>query len=117
MDDEVTAALDAGDVSRLMALFTADLEFYHDEDGLQFFDQTKAGFTNMLASNKGMRRELVEGTLEVYPLKGFGAIEIGAHRFCHREKGRITCGTFRFVHVWKQTDQGWKIARVVSYGH
>ena len=45
------------------------------------------------------------------------AIEIGAHRFCHREKGRITCGTCRFVHVWKQTDQGWKIARVVSYGH
>ena len=30
-----------------------------------------------------MIRELVPGTLQVYPIKGYGAIEMGIHRFHH----------------------------------
>ncbi len=28
----------------------------------------------------------------------------------------MDCGTFEFVHVWKQTNDGWKMSRVISYG-
>jgi hypothetical protein len=30
-----------------------------------------------------MIRELVPGTLQVYPVKDYGAIEMGVHRFHH----------------------------------
>jgi hypothetical protein len=64
-----------------------------------------------------MRRDLVPGTLEVYPIKGYGAIEIGAHRFCHKEDGKDDCGVFKFVQIWQKQESGWKVTRVVSYGH
>ena len=57
------------------------------------------------------------GSLEVFPIKNYGAMEVGVHRFCHVEQGKEECGTFRFVHVWRRTDRKWQIARVVSYGH
>jgi len=44
-------------------------------------------------------------------------MQVAAHKFCHTENGKPDCGTFKFVHIWKQTPKGWKIARVVSYGH
>jgi hypothetical protein len=62
-------------------------------------------------------RELVDGSLEVYPIKGYGAIEIGAHRFCHTEDGKLDCGTFRFLQVWRFKDGAWKVSRDVSFGH
>jgi hypothetical protein len=61
--------------------------------------------------------------LEVYPIKDYGAIEIGAHRFCHKEEGndaspaRTDCGTFKFATVWRKIGDSWKISRVLSYGH
>jgi hypothetical protein len=64
-----------------------------------------------------MRRNLMEGTLEVYPLRGYGALEVGTHQFCHEENGRTDCGTFKFLHVWRWQNGTWRIARVVSYGH
>ena len=110
-------AYNAHDVERLMAYFTGDLEFFHDTGGLSGFEQTRAGLTNVFANNKDIRRTLVPGSLEVYPIKDYGAIEIGAHEFCHTENGKPDCGTFKFVQVWRYADGSWKIARVVSYGH
>ena len=77
----------------------------------------RAGFKKMFAQNNGMHRELVSGTLEVYPIKGYGAIETGTHRFCHTEEGEEICGTFKFLHIWQKEGTAWKVTRVVSYGH
>ena len=100
-----------------MALFDENIEFYHDTGGLQHYADVKAGFANLFGRNNGIRRELVAGSLRVFPIKGYGAVELGTHRFCHVENGRDHCGTFDFVHVWRQSDGAWKITRVVSYGH
>ena len=116
-DARLTAAFDAHDLPALMALFTDDLEFFHDTGGLQHFAEVKAGFGGLFGQNNGIRRELVPGSLQVYPIKNYGAIELGSHRFCHVEHGKQDCGTFAFVHVWRKSEAGWKIARVVSYGH
>jgi hypothetical protein len=35
----------------------------------------------------------------------------------HIENGKDDCGTFKFLQIWKHTADGWKLARVVSYGH
>ena len=117
MDRTLTEAFNAHDLDRLMALFSEDLEFYHDNDGLQTHADVAEGFEGLFARNDGIRRELVPGTLRIFPIRGYGAIEVGSHRFCHDEHGRRDCGTFEFVHVWKKQDAHWRITRVVSYGH
>ncbi len=71
----------------------------------------------MFGSTPDIRRELVPGSLEVYPIKDYGALELGQHRFCHQENGKEECGTFRFAMVWRKSGGLWQISRVLSYGH
>ncbi|MBF9223020.1 nuclear transport factor 2 family protein [Hymenobacter ruricola] len=117
LDTEMFAAFNAHDVPKLMGYFAPDLEFYHDKGGLAGYAQTQQGFTQMSKQSPDIHRELVPGSLEVYPIPGYGAIEVGAHRFCHTENGKADCGTFQFTMLWQQKDGAWRVARVVSYGH
>ncbi len=117
LDGILFEAFNTKDLDKLKTLFTEDLEFYHDKAGLTSYSQTIEGFKSQFESNDDMRRELVEGSLEVYPIPNFGAIEIGVHTFCHTEDGHKDCGTFKFLHVWQKREGQWKISRVVSYGH
>lgn len=110
-------AFNRHDLPALMALFDRDVEFFHDTGGLQRFDDVQRGFGGLFAQGNGIRRELLPGSLHVYPVKGYGAMEVGRHRFCHVENGRDDCGTFDFLQVWKRTGDGWTITRVMSYGH
>src|SRR4051812_31965730 len=117
LDDVLSEAFNKHDVNKLKALFADDLEFYQDNEGLVRYDQTVKDFDSMFAQGNNMTRQLVGNTLEVYPVKDYGAIETGAHRFCHVENGKNECGTFRFVHIWQKKDGQWKISRAISYAH
>jgi len=117
LDALLSEAFNKHDVKKLKSLFADDLEFYQDNEGLVGYDQTVKDFESLFAQDNKMQRQLVEGSLEVYPIKDYGAIEIGAHQFCHIENGQDECGTFRFVHLWRRGDGTWKISRVVSYAH
>ena len=100
--------------------FTDDLEFYHDKGGLTVSLKSELkSFTENCASGLNLRRELVKSSLEVYPIKNYGAIEIGMHHFYHTNKGGIEKlgGTYKFIHVWQMKNGEWKISRVISYGH
>ena len=116
-DGELFAAFNAHDADKVVSYFDKDLEFFHDKGGLQNFDQVLSGTRSMFKQGTDLRRELVPGSLEVYPIHDYGAIEIGAHKFCHTENGKLDCGVFKFVHVWKKQKDGWKITRVISYDH
>jgi hypothetical protein len=117
MDSLLFAAFNAGDLTRLKTFFRADLEFYQDTEGLENYAQTMKDFQKMFRQPSRIRRELVRGSLEVYPIKNYGAIEVGSHRFCHEEKGRTKCGTFKFLHVWRKAGKTWRLSRIVSYAH
>jgi ketosteroid isomerase-like protein len=117
MDKAMFDAFNGHDANALMALFSEDLEFYHDKEGLVRYEAVRNGFTSMFAQNNGIRRDLVPGSLEVYPIGTYGAIEIGAHRFCHVENGKNDCGVFKFLHVWRKAGDRWQVTRVVSWGH
>jgi Domain of unknown function (DUF4440) len=117
MDSILFSAFNSRDTEKLKTLFTEDLEFYHDLGGLTNYTQNMEAFKNTAEKNNDLKRELIAGSLEVYPVKDFGAMQIGEHRFCHTENGRPDCGTFKFVHIWKKVNGEWKISRVVSYGH
>lgn len=117
MDSVLFGAFNSRDTAQFKKMFTPDLEFYHDKDGLTGYDRTIEFMRETVRANNGLNRQLVKGTLEVYPIPGYGAMEIGSHRFCHMENGQEDCGTFRFVHIWVKKDGNWKISRVMSYGH
>lgn len=116
-DSALFTAFNARDLNRFQAFFARDLEFYQDNEGVENYAQTMKDFAQMFGQSARIRRELMPGTLEVYPVKNYGAIEAGSHRFCHIENGKDDCGTFKFVHIWRRTKTGWKITRVVSYAH
>ena len=116
-DATMFEAFNSCDLETMAELFAEDLEFYHDIAGLGDHATTMRATTENCQRQLGLKRELVADSLEVYPIKDYGAIQIGRHTFCHLENDDNVCGTFEFLHIWRRTDEGWKIARVVSYDH
>jgi len=115
MDKELFDAYNRCDLEKVAALTADDLEFYHDQTGLALGKQSLIdGIRNNICGK--VHRELVPGTLEVHPLKGYGAVELGVHRFTHpNEPGNM--GEASFVTLWQLKDGAWKITRVISYDH
>lgn len=121
LDTQVFDAYNRCDLEKLATYFTEDLEFYHDQSGLSRTRQEMIDGVRKYVCGKA-RRDLVPGTLEVYPLKNFGTVEIGAHRFCDPNKfktcGEKDSGIAKFVMLWQHQDGGaWKITRVISFDH
>jgi ketosteroid isomerase-like protein len=117
MDEVLFNAFNRQDADGVNAVFSTDLEFFHDTGGLSNYEQSQLNTRTLFARNMHLRRELVPGSMEVYPVKDYGAIQTGEHTFCHIENGKNDCGRFKFLHIWKRGGDGWKLARVVSYGH
>ena len=116
-DKKLFDAFNARDIAVVKVMFDESLEFYHDRGGRSDYAQTIKQLSEAFANPHWPRRELVAGTLEVHPIPNYGAIQAGAHRFCHEENGKVECGVFKFVHVWQKQGSDWKITRVVSYDH
>jgi hypothetical protein len=119
MDSVMFDAFNTQNLAILKTVFAENLEFYHDNDGLSDYTTNMESFKRNFEThaNNALRRELVKGSLEVYPVPGYGAIEIGIHRFIHTENGKQVTGVYKFTHVWQYKDNEWKVTRVVSVGH
>ena len=107
------------ELSKMKSYFTSDVEFYHDHSGLSRLDGVMSGLRKNICGK--VHRDPVPGTLEVYPLKGYGALASGLHRFCDSRKYR-TCedgnsGVAKFVTLWRQQNGKWRMSRVISYDH
>jgi Domain of unknown function (DUF4440) len=114
LDKQVFDAYNTCNIEKLGTLVTDDLEFYHDKTGLAVGKKVFLDAIKMNICGK-VTRELVPGSLEVYPLHGYGAVEIGVHRFHH--PGDSDVGEAKFVQLWQYKDGAWKISRVISYDH
>ena len=95
--------------------FSEDVEFYHDTGGVTWSRKAMLANTKKYVCGH-FRRELIPGTLRVFPIKGFGAISQGSHRFCQFASGECE-GMADFTVVWRQKAGHWQITRVLSYGH
>jgi hypothetical protein len=116
LDKELFDAYNTCNLDRLGALVVDDLEFYHDKTGLAVGKQPfLVAIKNNICGK--VTRELVVGSLEVYPIKGYGAVEIGVHRFHHPGEQHDVLGEAKFVHLWQYKDGAWKVSRVISYDH
>ena len=114
MDRELfDAAFVHCDRAKFKALFTEDAEFYHDRDGAMTGEQVTE--LRGCPRDEGVTRTLVEGSLEVYPIRDFGAIQTGRHMFT--KAGEAGIGIAKFVHLWQFRDGQWRLARVLSFDH
>jgi hypothetical protein len=114
MDRELfDVAFVACDQAKFQSLFTEDAEFYHDRDGARYGDDVTR--LNGCPKAEGVTRTLVEGSLEAYPIKDFGAVQVGRHIFT--KVGEEGATIAQFVHLWKHSDGQWRLARVLSFDH
>jgi len=114
------------DTLQVKRLIGEDFEFYHDEHGIT---DSKMAFVNNIKGILDLpfktRRELVKGSLEVYPLyknnsqELYGAVQKGEHNFYQQKKGEIEykTNTAKFIHLWIIEENDWKLKRVLSFDH
>ena len=116
LDTQLFDAYNHCDLAKLGAMVSDDLEFYHDKTGLSV---GKAPFIAAIKQNicGKVERTLVAGSLEVYPLKDYGAVEIGVHRFYHSHNPEDGVGEAKFITLWQNKDGAWKVTRAISYDH
>ena len=96
------------------AFFSDSIEFYHDQGGLMTSKQDIIEATKRNVCGK-VTRQLVKGSIEVYPIANYGAVEIGLHKFHNNtEKPGMPSKTGRFTIVWQNKNNEWKITRVIS---
>ena len=117
MDTIMFEAFNKKEFDKFKSLFTEDLEWFQDNGGLLTYETVFTNFSNMFKNDNKLPRKLVKGSLEVHPIKDYGAIEIGVHEFRHVENGKEEIGTFKFLMIWHKKDNQWKISRVISYDH
>ncbi|MBI5726659.1 MAG: nuclear transport factor 2 family protein [Ignavibacteriales bacterium] len=113
------------DIPQFDSLLSENFEFYHDKAGIT---DSKAAF--IAGIRDGLckmpykpRREIVEGSLTVYPLEHngmlYGAVQNGSHSFYAIEAGkpeRLT-SVAKFTHVWLIQNGSWKLSRALSFDH
>jgi len=115
LDTKLFDAYNHCDLATLGAMVSDDLEFYHDQTGLSVGKEPFLAAIKQNICGK-VQRELLTATLEVYPLKNYGAVEIGIHRF-HHPQSPDNVGDAKFVMLWQNKDGVWKVTRVISYNH
>ena len=120
------AVFDTCDTNAVSTLVTDDFEMYHDKLGLSASsgEEFIKAIERMCARQKTgedyrARRELVSGSMKVYPLNNYGASQVGEHRFYQLLPGKPEklVEIALFTQVWKKDASGWRVSRVLSYDH
>lgn len=113
LDDIFFTAYNNCDLEKQSELMSEDLEFYHDQGGLS---TSKKEIMTALENNicGKVTRELVEGSIEVHEIPGFGAVQMGMHKFHNSEEPNAISKASKFVTIWKRYEEDWKMTRVIS---
>lgn len=101
------------DMATQEAMYADSIEFYHDKGGLMTSKKELLEATRKNICGK-VTRLLEQGSIEVYPIKGFGAIETGTHRFHNNQEPDAPSHPGKFIIIWKQAGTRWQLSRVVS---
>jgi hypothetical protein len=116
LDMQLFDAYNHCDLKTLGAMMSDDLEFYHDQTGLSVGKEPFIAAIKQNICGK-VERTLLPGSMEVYPLKGYGAVEIGVHRFHQAGHPEDLGGEAKFVTLWQNKDGAWKVTRAISFNH
>lgn len=113
MDEKWEDAYNKCKLDVMEELISEDLEFYHDQGGLM---TSKTKLNDALKDNicGKVKRVLKPGSIEVYEIRGYGAVEMGLHGFMGIDKEGSPEHYAKFVHIWKREHGKWAITRVIS---
>jgi ketosteroid isomerase-like protein len=104
----------ATELQQYADFYDDSIEFYHDKGGLSNSKKNIVDATQKNICGK-VTRELVKGSMEVYPIPNFGAVEIGLHIFHNnQEPSPKHPKQSRYTIIWKKYPNAWKIYRVIS---
>ena len=113
LDSTFFAAYNTCDINKQQAFYSDSIEFYHDKAGLETSRKAILESTQKYVCGK-VTRELVIGSVEVSPIPGYGAVELGSHMFHNNQEKNDKPRPSKFVIIWKNTKGKWTITRVIS---
>jgi hypothetical protein len=114
MDSVLFGAYNVCDMATFAGCFSENIEFYHDKAGLMTNKDSIIAATKKYICGK-VTRVLVAGSVEVYPIKGYGAVEMGQHYFINNQEPPTDHPSIgKFVQTWKNENGSWKLTRVIS---
>jgi len=113
MDKQYFDAYNTCDLVTQANIYDTEIEFYHDQGGLE---TDKDALLKALKENicGKVTRQLVDGSMEVYRINGYGAVAEGYHTFFNKEEPDAPQIPSKFITIWKETNAGWKMSRIVS---
>lgn len=112
LDSIFFEAYNTCNLEKMKDMVDDDLEFYHDRAGVE---TSKAGMMESTKKNicNKVQREIMKGSIEVYSIAGYGAVEIGYHRFHNLVEGSISHAS-KFITLWKRNNGHWQMSRIIS---
>jgi Domain of unknown function (DUF4440) len=119
LDRELFDAYNTCNLEAFASFIDEDVEFYHDKGGVTRGRSTLVESVRNNICGK-TRRDFIVPSLEVHPLDGYGALQIGAHRFCDaklKQCDGTAGGVGKFIHLWQNRDGVWRLTRVISFDH
>ncbi|NVK52815.1 MAG: nuclear transport factor 2 family protein [Flavobacteriaceae bacterium] len=113
MDSIFFTAYNKCDMKTQANILSEDIEFFHDKGGLA---TSKKDILESLKKNicDKVTRTLIKGSVEVYPINNYGAVQIGYHKFFNKLEPNQKSIPSKFITIWKKELDGWKITRVIS---
>ena len=97
----------------LEQIISENIEFYHDQGGVVTSkERLQNAYKNNICGQT--TRELLKGSIEVYPIKDYGAVEMGYHRFHNIHDNGQDSRYARFINIWHRENGQWRITRVIS---
>ena len=113
LDKTYFTAYNECDMKTQSEFYDEDIEFYHDMGGLA---TDKAELLKNIEKNicGKVTRTLIEESVEVHPIKDFGAIQIGMHKFYNNQEPNAISKPTKFIVIWKKTNSKWLMSRVIS---
>ena len=113
MDKVFFDAYNTCDLAKQASIYAEDIEFFHDKGGLMTSKKEIIEGTERNICGK-VTRELTAGTVEVYPINNYGAVQIGFHKFYNNQEPDAESIPSKFIVMWHNENGNWKISKVIS---
>jgi hypothetical protein len=113
MDEKFFNAYNNCDLETQASIYSDSIEFFHDKGGLMTSkEQIIEGTKNNICGK--VTRELVEGSVEVYPINDYGAVQTGYHKFFNNQEPNAESIPSKFIAIWRNENGIWKMTKVIS---
>lgn len=113
MDKVFFDAYNNCDLEKQASIYSDNIEFFHDKGGLMTSKSEIIEGTERNICGK-VTRELIDGTVEVYSINNYGAVQIGFHKFYNNQEPNAESIPSKFIAMWHKDNGKWRMSKVIS---